>query len=95
MESENNIAVENITRMNEIANIYNLTGQKEKSLKYHENIIELCNTSPQIEEILSLKINSLNKLKKSYKSLETTKRLLHKNPNNIIGLFEIVSYLKR
>ena len=95
MENESNIDIKNIIRMKEIANIYKLTGQEEKSIKYHENIIELSNKSLQIEEILYFKINSLNQFKLSYKSLETIKTLLNKNPKDIIGLFEIATYLTR
>ena len=93
MQSQNNIELENIKRMREIANLYSITGQKEKSKNYHEKIVELCNEKSNDEEILILKIQSLNYLNKRYKSLETTKNLLKINPKNMRGLINIITYL--
>ncbi len=94
MQVKSNIDIENIRRMSEIAEIYEITKQYEKSKKYHENILEICDAYPKNEEILQYKIQSLNYLNKSYKSLETTNELLNLNPNNITALFNIVRYLK-
>ncbi len=94
MQSKSNIDIENIRRMSEIAEIYEITKQDKKSEKYHENILKICDAYPKSEEILQYKIQSLNYLNKSYKSLETTNELLNLNPNNITALFNIVRYLK-
>lgn len=94
MQSKINIDIENMIRMNEIAEIYDLTGQQEKSRNYHEKIVEICDRYPKSEKVLTLKINSLNYLEKSYKSLETTNELLNLNPYNIPALLNISLYLK-
>lgn len=86
--------IENIIRMREIAKIYSATNQNEKSEKYHKIIIEICEKYPKNERILTLKLQSLTYLKKSYKSLETTNELLNLNPNNITALINIAEYLK-
>ena len=85
---------ENILRMNEIADIYNATGQYSKSKKYHKSIIEICEKHPKNEKMLMMKINSLNYLNKSYKSLETTNELLNLNPYNIEALINIANHIR-
>ena len=85
---------EDILRMNEIAEIYDLTKQCEKCEKYHHYILKLCDKHPKNEIVLQYKINSLNRLKKSYKSLETTNELLKLNPNNIMALFNIAKHIQ-
>lgn len=94
MQVKDNIDIENITRMREIAKVYDTTKQNEKSEKYHKNIIEICDKYPKNETMLQFKIDSLNYLKKSYKSLETTNELLTLNPNNIPALINIATYLR-
>ncbi|WP_458453782.1 hypothetical protein [Methanobrevibacter sp.] len=89
---ENN-DIKNIMRMKEIANIYSMTNQKEKSARYHKSIIEICDKYPKNERMLMLKIQSLNQLNKSYKSLETTNELLSINPYNINALINIASHI--
>lgn len=79
--------------MKEIADIYNATRQYGKSEKYHKNIIEICEKHPKNEMMLIMKINSLNYLKKSYKSLETTNELLNLNPYNINALINIANHI--
>ena len=86
--------LENIIRMREIANIYSLTKQPEKSENYHKIIIKLCDRHPKSEEMLTFKIQSLNQLKKTYKTLEAIKELLNLNPYNINALLNIASFLK-
>ena len=85
MQVKSNIDFENIIRMREIAEVYETTKQHEKSHKYHRNIIKICDTYPPNEETLIFKINSLNHLKKSYNSHETTNELLKINPHNMAG----------
>lgn len=85
--------IKNIVRMKEIANIYSMTNQKEKSARYHKNIIEICDKYPKNEKMLMLKIQSLNQLNKSYKSLETTNELLSINPYNMDALINIASHI--
>jgi hypothetical protein len=93
MQHESNIDIENIVRMNEIAEIYSITNQQEKSEKYHRNIILLCDKYPKNERMLQFKIRSLNSLDKPYKSLETTNELLNMNPYNVHALINILAYL--
>lgn len=87
--------IKNIVRMKEIANIYSMTNQKEKSARYHKNIIEICDKYPKNEKMLMFKIQSLNQLNKSYKSLETTNELLNINPYNMDALINIASHIMR
>ena len=94
MQDKSNIDFENIRRMNEIAQVYEMTKQNKKAENYHRNIIKLCDRHPKNEMMLQYKIHSLNQLNKSYKSLETTNELLNLNPNNLIALVNILKYLK-
>lgn len=94
MQVKSNIDFENITRMREIADIYRMTNQKEKWVKYHKNIIKICDQLPKDEKVLQYKINSLNCLGKSYKSLETTTELLNINPYNMGALLNIIKHMK-
>ena len=94
MEIKSNIDVKDIFRMMEIAQVYSITNQKEKSEKYVKNIILICDKFPKNEEMLLFKIQSLNLLNKTYKSLETTNELLNLNPYNIPALFNIADYLR-
>jgi hypothetical protein len=94
MQDKSNIDFENIRRMNEIAEVYEITGQDKKAEKYHRNIIRLCDRHPKNEKLLQCKIHSLNQLEKPYKSLETTDELLNLNPHNLMALFNIIRYLK-
>ena len=93
MQCKSNNDFENVVRMKEIADIYNATRQYGKSVKYHKSIIEICEKYPKNERMLILKINSLNYLKKSYKSLETTNELLNLNPYNIDALINIANHI--
>ena len=93
MQSKSKNDFENILRMKEIADIYNATGQFSKSEKYHRNIIDMCEKHPKNEKMLMMKINSLNYLKKSYKSLESTNELLNLNPYNIDALINIANHI--
>lgn len=95
MENKSNTQFENIQRMREIAQVYEITKQNEKSEKYHKNIVKMCDRYPKNERMLQYKIHSLNSLKKSYKSLETTTELLKLNPKNIIALLNIAIHLNR
>lgn len=94
MQIKSNFNIEDIIRMGEIAKIYSITNQKEKSEKYHTHIIRLCDRFPKNEKVLQCKISSLNYLNKSYKSLETTNELLNLNPHNIPALLNIAAYLR-
>lgn len=94
MQNESNIDFENIKRMTEIAQVYEITKQSKKAKKYHKNIIKLCDKHPKDEKLLQYKIHSLNRLNKPYKSLETTNELLNLNPNNQMALFNIIKFLK-
>ena len=80
--------------MKEIAEIYSITKQTAKSEKYHKAIIHICDKYPKSEKMLSFKIESLNYLNKSYKSLETTGNLLNVNPFNINALINLAKHLK-
>lgn len=93
MQIKSNIDIGNIGRMAEIAEIYETTRQTEKSEKYHELIIHICDRHPKNERMLEFKINSLNHLKKQYKSLETTRELLNLNSSNIYALINISEYI--
>ena len=86
--------IENIIRLREIATIYNITKQEEKSRKYHRIIIKLCDKYPKSEEMLIFKMHSLNYLNKTYKSLEITNELLNLNPYNMNALLNIACFLK-
>ncbi len=94
MQDKNNIDFENIKRMNEIAQVYEMTKQNKKAEMYHKNIVKLCDRHPKNEKLLQYKIHSLNQLNKPYKSLETTNELLNLNPNNLMILFNIIKYLR-
>ena len=94
MQDKSNIDFENIVRMNEIAQVYEMTKQNKKAENYHRNIVKLCDRHPKNERMLQYKIHSLNQLNKPYKSLETTNELLNLNPNNLIALVNILKYLK-
>ena len=94
MQDKSNIDFENIRRMNEIAEVYEITGQDKKAERYHKNIIKICDKFPKNEKLLQYKIHSLNRLNKPYKSLETTNELLNLNPNNLAALFNIAKHIK-
>lgn len=94
MQNKNEINLENIRRMNEIANIYEATRQTEKSEKYHKSIIKICDENPKNEKLLQYKIHSLNCLNKPYKSLETTEELLDLNPYNMMALLNLARFIK-
>ena len=94
MQNTSNIDFENIRRMNEIAEVYEMTKQNKKAEKYHINIIKLCDRHPKNEKMLQYKIHSLNKLNRPYKSLETTNELLNINPNSLHALFNILKFLR-
>lgn len=94
MKSKVNNDLENIMRMREIADIYTITKQQKKSIKYHESIIEICENYPRDEKLLTYKIQSLNYLNKPYKSLQATNELININPKNIDALINIADYLK-
>ena len=68
---------------------------KNERVKLFKTIIKICEKYPSNENMLLLKISSQNYLKTSYKSLETTKRLLKLNPYNIYALFNIAKYLNK
>jgi len=95
MQSKILIDMENICRLREIAETYHQSGQIEKSEKYHEIIIEICNKYPKNEQMMTLKMLSLIYLKKEYKSLEITNEILHLNPSNAYALSNIVNYLMK
>ena len=94
MRVKSNIEIENIKRMSEIAEVYEITKQNEKSRKYHKNIIKICDKFPKNEKLLQYKIHSLNRLNKPYKSLETTNELLNLNPDNMAALFNIAKHIQ-
>ena len=94
MEIKSNIDLDDMYRMIEIAELYGITNQKEKSEKYLKNIIRICDEFPKDEEMLQFKIHSLNLLNKPYKSLETTNELLNLNPYNLSALFNIAAHLR-
>lgn len=94
MQNKNDIIFENLKRMSEIAMVYELTKQREKSENYHRNIIRICDESPKNEMTLQYKIHSLNRLGKPFKSLETTNELLNLNPYNMTALINIAKHLK-
>ncbi|WP_405306991.1 hypothetical protein [Methanobrevibacter sp.] len=94
MQYKSNIDFENIMRMNEIAEVYEMTRQNKKAETYHINIIKLCDRNPKNEKLLQYKIHSLNQLNKPYKSLETTNELLNLNPNSLIALFNIIKFIR-
>lgn len=94
MRNKKSVDVKNILRLREIANIYSITKQEEKSKKYHNAIIKLCERYPKSEMMLIFKMQSLNYLNKTYKSLETTNELLNINPYNMNALLNIACFLK-
>lgn len=94
MEIKSNIYIGDILRMMEIAEVYGITNQKEKSEEYLKNVILICDRFPKNEEMLQLRIQSLNLLNKPYKALETTDTLLSLNPYSIPALFNIANYLR-
>ncbi|MBE6500653.1 MAG: hypothetical protein E7Z80_08975 [Methanobrevibacter thaueri] len=95
MKNKRKKDIENIIRMKEIAKIYTITKQKEKSEKYHKNIIKICDQHPKNEEILIYKMQSQKQLNKTYKSLETTKKILKINPNNINALLNLIGIIHK
>ena len=94
MEIKSNIEIDDITRMLEIAEVYNITNQNKQSERYLKNIIKLCDKFPKDEEMLQFKIHTLNLLDKPYKSLETTNELLNINPYNLPALFNIAAHMR-
>ncbi|MBQ2665234.1 hypothetical protein [Methanobrevibacter sp.] len=94
MRIKSNIQIEDISRLIEIAEIYSITNQKEKSKEYLEIAVKICEKFPKNEEMLQFKIHSLNLLNKPYKSLETTNELLNLNPYNFSALINIAAYLR-
>lgn len=77
-----------------IGEIYLKMGYYETSREYHEKIIEICEKYPKSEDMLLLKIDSLTKLKKKYKSIECAGELLKINPYNTNALLKLSQYLK-
>ena len=94
MQSKRNIDARNIIRMREIAEIYAVTKQTKKSERYHKIIIRICDRYPKNEMMLIFKLESLNCLNRTYKSLETTNDLLKVNPYNTVALINIANHLK-
>ena len=93
MEIKNDFEIENIRRMTQIAEVYEITKQHDKSEKYHKIIIRICEKYPKNERMLAFKIHSLNSLKKPFKALETTNELLNLNPYNMAALLNLADYL--
>ena len=94
MQFKSNIKMEDISRMAEIAEIYGITNQKEKSEEYLKIVIQMCDKYPKNENLLQVKMHSLNLLNKPYKSLETTNELLNINPYNLPALLNVAAYLR-
>lgn len=94
MQSKSNIDARNIIRMKEIAEIYALTKQTQKSERYHKTIIRICDRYPKNEMMLIFKLESLNCLNRTYKSLEITNDLIKLNPYNAVALINIANHLK-
>ena len=77
-----------------IAKINHKLKKYNKTQKYYEKIIEICNKYPKNENMLLFKIKSLKRLNKTYKSLENIENLLKINPYNKAALFMIANSYK-
>ncbi|MBQ2636784.1 MAG: hypothetical protein IJG09_08845 [Methanobrevibacter sp.] len=83
-----------ISTLFKIARINHKLKNHSQSQKNYEKIIEICNKYPFSEDMLLLKILSLKKLNKSYKTLESIENLLKINPHNRPALFLIANIYK-
>ena len=94
MRNKVNINFEDMHHMREIAQIYKIINNKEKSKQYHENIVKICDQYTKKEKMLECKIRLLKPLEKPCKPLKTTAELPNLNPENMILLPNIETYLK-
>ena len=82
---------DNVCVLNNLAQIYSILGDNEKSKNYNEILLEECNKQlkhTQDETILMLKTNALISLKRTLELNEAVDALLKINPTNIVGLFQ-------
>lgn len=83
---------ENISIINNIAQIYAMLGEFKLSRKYHQKLIELCEGN-ESEEILMLKGNSLMSINNFSQAYYTYDKILTINPKHIPSLFQIAAIL--
>ena len=89
---------DNISLLNNLAQLYHMFGDTAKSRGYNEILLEKCNqilSHQKTEETLTLKTNALVSLKREYEANETVDEILKINPDNIIGLFHKTQYLEK
>lgn len=89
---------DNVCVLNNLAQIYSILGDNEKSKSYNEILLEECNKQlkyAQDETILMLKTNALISLKRNLELNESVDALLKINPTNIVGLFQKAHCLEK
>jgi tetratricopeptide (TPR) repeat protein len=89
---------DNISLLNNLAQLYSLLGDTSKAKGYNEILLEKCNEYlkyEKTEEMLIFKANALISLKKENESNKVITELLKINPNNMIGLFHKSHYLEK
>lgn len=77
-----------------IAEINQKLKKQDKTYKYYEKIIEICNKYPKNENMILFKIQTLKKLNRPYRRLECIENLLKINPYNKTALFIIANSYK-
>lgn len=89
---------DNVSLLNNLAQLYNLLGDASKANGYNEILLEKCDEHlkyQKTEEILIYKANALASLKKENDINEVIDELLEINPDNIVGLFQKSNYLEK
>ena len=89
---------DNISLLNNLAQLYNLLGDSKKSKGYNEILLDKCNNLleyQKTEDTLILKTNALVSLKRESEANKTADEILKINPNNLIAQFHKSHYLEK
>ncbi len=89
---------DNISLINNLAQLYSFLGDKFKSAGYSEILLEKCNQMlryQKTEETLIFKANALISLKRQNQANEVVDEILNINPDNLIALFHKSHYLEK
>ena len=79
----------NIFLLNNLAQIYKMLNQKDKTRGYLEKLLEECdNNTQEDEQTLIMKLTALMELERNKESEETLNRLIEQYPNNTLGLYQ-------
>ena len=87
----------NVFILNNLAQVYKMLNDKDKSKGYLEKFIEECDRQPigNDEQILIMKIYALAELKRDNQLNETIDKLVELYPENTFGLYQISMRLEK